>query len=121
MEEEGQSQQTNAFPAFSTNVKEMFRVRSEINLTLESLYKTLLTFIEVMPENSNLLDAHMLQLIYATKKHSKQEIRVLGYLIIIVTEVEYIGARLSRKLLVNSPKYFGKSILSILEISSYIQ
>lgn len=73
MEEEAGAADTNPFL-----MKETFRARSETNLAIDSLYKTLHSFIEGLPEKSKLLDSDLLQIIFKTKNHSKQEIRALG-------------------------------------------
>lgn len=69
MEEETEDQEN----PFLTN-----RARSETNLAIESLYKTLSSFIEGLPEKSNLIDAQLLEIIFKSLTHSKQEIRGLG-------------------------------------------
>jgi len=58
--------------------KEFFKACSETNLGFESFYKIIQAFIEEIPNNSPLIDANLLNLIYKTKQHSKQEIRSLG-------------------------------------------
>lgn len=73
MEEETQSGEANVLL-----MKETFKARSETNLAIDSLYKTLQSFIEGLPEKSKLLDSDLLQIIFKTKNHSKQEIRALG-------------------------------------------
>jgi len=83
MEEEAQ-----ADPNASVNpllMKETFKTRSETNLAIDSLYKTLLSFIEAFAEKSKFIDTQLLELVCKTKNHSKQEIRGLGCEIIGAT------------------------------------
>jgi len=59
--------------------KEFFKACSETNLGLDSFYKILLAFIEEIPQDSSLFEGTLLNFIYKTKQHNKQEIRSLGY------------------------------------------
>lgn len=81
MEEEDQNnkQMDPTKPINPMLMKEFFKNRSDVNLTQESLYKALLAFIQALPENSGLLNNNMLELVYKTNRHNKQEMRVLGY------------------------------------------
>jgi len=80
MEEEEPTQtieQYNEYPLFRRGLLKLF---PDIHLAIESLYKTLLVFIEEMPEDSPLIHNQLLELIYRTKRHSRQEVRALGYI-----------------------------------------
>ena len=80
MEEEEPTQtieQYNEYPLFRRGLLKLY---PDIHLAIESLYKTLLVFIEEMPEDSPLIHNQLLELIYRTKRHSRQEVRALGYI-----------------------------------------
>ncbi len=60
-------------------MKERLKARSSINSEIETYYKVLLSMISGLVGNSKLLDESLMEYIYRTQKHNKQEIRSIGY------------------------------------------
>jgi len=70
--------QNNSIMEEETEDTSTFRARSVTDQALESLYKTLASFIEGFSIKSKLIDSQLLEIISKTLNHSKPEIRTLG-------------------------------------------
>jgi len=79
IEEEEPEKSIDQYSAYPLFRRGLLKIVPDIHLAIESLYKVLLVFIEEMPENSTLIHTQLLELIYQTKRHPRQEVRAVGY------------------------------------------